>query len=120
MTGYVDLDGRALLEVEIQSTTTSVPRDLAVWIDTGFTGELVLPRMVVDQLALIETGTVSAILADGSQVSLLTHSCVLNWFGQQKRLQVVANDGEYPLLGVGLLSGRELRIDYRSMIITLS
>ena len=80
---------------------------------------LVLPRTLIDNLLLPQSGTVGAILADGSQVAMSTYTCLINWFDQQQELQVVANDGQYPLLGVGLLLNRELRIDYRSNLITL-
>ena len=80
---------------------------------------LVLPRTLIDNLLLPQSGTVGAILADGSQVAMSTYTCLINWFDQQQELQIVANDGQYPLLGVGLLLNRELRIDYRSNLITL-
>ena len=34
-------------------------------------------------------------------------------------LEVIGNDGEVPLLGVGLLSGNELRIDYTNLTLSL-
>lgn len=58
---------------------------------------------------LVET---EAILADGSKVQLDTYLCYLDWFDQQIPVQVIANDGEYPLLGTGLLDRRVLHIDY--------
>ena len=35
-------------------------------------------------------------------------------------LEVIANDGEIPLLGVGLLPGKELRIDYTNLTLSLT
>ena len=32
---------------------------------------------------------------------------------------MIANEGEYPLLGVGLLLGLELRVDYLNLKLTL-
>lgn len=55
-----------------------------------------------------------AILADGSEVALQRYVCLINWFGKERELEVVANNGEYPLLGVGLLVGYDLHISYRS------
>lgn len=45
--------------------------------------------------------------------------CLVDWFGEERDLDVVANEGEYPLLGVGLLLGHDLRISYRSGEITI-
>lgn len=44
MNGLVDLNGRAILTVEVRSVTKASPVEIEVWVDTGFTGDLVLPR----------------------------------------------------------------------------
>jgi clan AA aspartic protease len=120
MNGLVDAAGRALLDVELRSTVNAAPSTLTAWIDTGFTGELVLPRKTIDALALIQSGTVDAVLADGSQLALATYTCQIEWFGRNRRLEVIAGQGEFPLLGVGLLVARELNIDYRRRHLTLT
>lgn len=43
----------------------------------------------------------------------------MDWFDATRQLEVIANDGDYPLLGVGLLLGRDLHISYRSAEITI-
>lgn len=120
MKGTVDHSGRALISVALRKSGTSAPMPITVWIDTGFTGELVLPAAVIESLDLEASGTVDAILADGSQIELSTYSCLIDWFGQTKSLEIIANDGECPLLGVGLLLGLELRIDYRNLRLELT
>jgi predicted aspartyl protease len=69
---------------------------------------------LIDDLTLTQSGTVKAILADGSEVAMKTYSCRIDWFGKERQFEVVANDGEYPLLGVGLLLDRELHVSYRT------
>jgi clan AA aspartic protease len=81
---------------------------------TGFNGDLVLPQQRIDELSLPQSGTVSAILADGAEHVMNAYSCQIVWFGKRRRVEVVANDGKYPLLGVGLLRGHDLHISYRS------
>jgi len=117
--GYVDSNGRALVTVSVRPSDAAAIRELPVWIDTGFNGDLVLPQQQIDDLALLHSGTVKAILADGSEVVLKTYACLIDWFGEQRDLEVVANEGEYPLLGVGLLLGHDLHISYRSGEITI-
>lgn len=119
MIGNVDGQGRALVSISISSSPSSVEHALDVWIDTGFTGDLVMAQRLIDDLELPQSGTVKAVLADGSEVTLLTHTCYMDWFDTTRQLEVIANDGEYPLLGVGLLLGRDLRISYRSGEITI-
>jgi clan AA aspartic protease len=119
MMGKVDNSGRALLSVELRSSVLSTTEELDVWVDTGFTGDLVLPQVLIDELQLPKSGSVDAILADGSQIELNTYTCVIKWFGVERQLEVIANDGDYPLLGVGLLLGKELRVDYRNLKLSL-
>ncbi len=119
MKGVVDRGGRSLLTIAIASSDPSARAEIDVWIDTGFTGDLVMPQTAIDELGLTKSGSIDAVLADGSQTELSTYSCVVEWFGKERNIEVIANDGEYPLLGVGLLLGLELRIDYRNLKLTL-
>jgi clan AA aspartic protease len=119
MNGHVDSHGRALVAVSVRPSHAAAIWEIQAWIDTGFNGDLVLPRRQIHDVALPQSGTVNAILADGSEVTLKTYTCLIDWFGEQRRVEVVANEGEYPLLGVGLLLGHDLRISYRSGDITI-
>ncbi len=119
MKGIVDNGGRALLTLQVWSRVGSENSEVAVWIDTGFTGDLVIPQASIEVLGLQQSGSVDAVLADGSQIELRTYSCVIEWFGNKRNLEVIANDCECPLLGVGLLLGLELRVDYRNLKLTL-
>jgi clan AA aspartic protease len=119
MNGFVDEAGRALVDIELRANQHASPHSIAAWIDTGFTGDLVLPKAIINELALPLTGTVSATLADGSKTVMTTYRCFIQWFDELRRLEVVSNEGQYPLLGVGLLLDHELRIDYRLKRITL-
>ena len=119
MTGHVDAYGRALVSVSVRSPNTTASTAIEAWIDTGFNGDLVLPQSQIEHLSLTPLGTVKAILADGSEVALERYACLIDWFGEDRELEVVANGGEYPLLGVGLLIGRDLRISYRLGKVTI-
>jgi clan AA aspartic protease len=120
MNGSVDSCGRALVSVSIRASAVAAAHEIPVWIDTGFNGDLVLPQQQIERLTLPQSGTVKAILADGSEVTLKRYVCLIDWFGEERDLEVVANEGEYPLLGVGLLLGHDLRISYRSGEITIA
>jgi predicted aspartyl protease len=52
MNGNVDRAGRALIEVQLRPDPNSPPHSIEAWIDTGFTGELVLPQFIIDDLLL--------------------------------------------------------------------
>ena len=119
MTGIVDSAGRALLAIEIRHATAQANQSLNVWIDTGFTGDLVIPKVLIQRLGLAKSGSLDAMLADGSTTVLDTYSCRINWLGQDRPLEVIANDGQFPLLGVGLLLGQELRVNYSTQSLSL-
>jgi clan AA aspartic protease len=117
VTGRIDDDGRALVDIALRSEASSLR--VEAWIDTGFTGELTLPSSLIAALRLRQSAKVTGILADGSAVVLPTYSCILTWFGADRDVEVIANSGQFPLLGVGLLLDHQLTINYpvRSLII---
>jgi clan AA aspartic protease len=120
VTGLVDNSGRALLRIRLQHPVSAAEFELDAWIDTGFTGELVIPLQHVVQFSLPLGSAIRAGLADGSEVELNTYTCRLDWFGEWKQIEIIANAGQFPLLGVGLLLDRALHIDYpdKSLSIT--
>ena len=119
MQGHVDDYGRAIITFPIRPSDIAAARERSAWIDTGFNGELVLPQERIDDLELPPSGTLKAVLADGTEVALQRYTCQIDRFGEQREIEVVANHGEYPLLGVGLLVSRDLQISYRSGKVTI-
>ncbi|MFL5330128.1 MAG: hypothetical protein ACJ8C4_14600 [Gemmataceae bacterium] len=89
MKGTVDGAGRALIGIEIDAPPHT-PTTIQAWIDTGFTGELALPQKIIDDMGLTHSGSVAAVLADGTQIALKTYTCIVMWFGQARQLEVVA------------------------------
>ena len=120
MTGRVDEYGRALLPVSLRHPSTGNEITFEAWVDTGFNGDVILPRGQISALGLPVAFGGKAVLADGSEVDLQTYSGQVNWLGGQRTVEVIANDGQVPLLGVGLLIGLELRVDYRRGTVSLS
>jgi len=117
--GRVDEAGRALLTLTIHTPDQSA-RKLDVWVDTAFDGELVVSRHIIQELGLAQSAAVEATLADGTKVVLETFACVLEWFEARQTVEVVANEGRLPLLGIGLLKDRKLTVDYRLRTLELN
>lgn len=120
MNGHVDENRRALLNVSVQSKLNSDPCEFDAWIDTAFDGHFVFSTSLIEDLELETLVETDAILADGSKVTLQTFVAYIEWFGKQIPVQIVANDGQFPLLGTALLENRELHIDYRNRTVELS
>ena len=83
-------------------------------VDTGFEGDLALPRTLVAKLERIspyETRTFA--LADGSVRELLICYIELEWNDELRSVDVLVTDGR-PLLGMVLMAGSYIGIDARS------
>jgi clan AA aspartic protease len=118
--GNVDRADRALIKLAVRSDLQTVAHSIVAWIDTAFTGELVVPRSTITQLGLRQSSFVSAGLADGKQVILGTFSCVIEWFGERRQVEVIESDGAIALLGTGLLRTNKVEIDYRLGTVVIS
>ncbi len=119
MNGNVDENGRALIPVPIAAANDPVLQSFLVWIDTGCTGESVLPRALIESLRLPSHGAVQVMLADGTKHLSETFVGDIEWFGERRTVEIVANNS-FPLLGVGLLLGRTLTVNYSSLTVSVT
>jgi predicted aspartyl protease len=118
--GFVDDKLRALLRVPVSASRDGSRVDIVVWIDTAFNGGLVIPRKQIAELRLVKESSAEAMLADGHAVELETFACFFDWFSNSYETQIVASNGEYPLLGTMLLDGHRLEIDYGAKTVELT
>lgn len=83
-------------------------------IDTGFEGELALPRTLVAKLERVSGyETRSLALADGSVRELLICYIEIEWDEEPRSVEVLVTEGR-PLLGMVLMDGSYIGIDARS------
>ena len=122
MNGIVDESGRALIELTLSATDNSNSITIPVWINTAFTGELVVASEIITKLQLRQSGAIRAGLADGGEVVLSTYSCTIHWLDTSRNVEVIANEGKFPLLGIALLKDCFLAINYpaRTLVISYS
>lgn len=79
-------------------------------VDTGFSGELTLPRDVIERLNLLKDDDgVEYILADGTVRVLPRYIALVEWHGQLKNVNVV-DTGSEALLGMQLIAGSNLNV----------
>lgn len=88
MRGVVNDSGCALVRLKLQPATVMNSQVIEAWIDTGFTGELAIPRDLIRSWALPAGGLVRAILADGSESVATTYLAHLEWFGESRPVEV--------------------------------
>lgn len=119
MIGHIDLQGRALLAIPVCSSLNGPGTPVEVWVDTGFTGDIVLPTSQIKQLGLRESSVVQTAMADGREASLDSFVAWVDWFGELEKVEVIASSGQNILLGVRLLLGHCLTVDYGTLRMTL-
>ena len=105
--------------MEIRSSPTTSGEPVQAWIDTAFNGELVLPQTLIEELGLTKSAEIAAGLADGIVRPLNVYSAWMLWFGKIREVEVFASVGQTILLGIGLMLGLELKVNYRTLEVVL-
>ena len=78
MKGEVDGSGRAILRISESNGVSNTTQTIEAWVDTGFTGDLVVPRSIIESLGLEPSGAIDGVLADGTQTILETYHCEID------------------------------------------
>ena len=107
--GVVNAAYEAVIPLTVQGPAGQT-QDIEAVIDTGFTGFLTLPTVVVAELGLPFVNTGQATLADGSQVTFDVYDAAVLWDGQRIYVEAAAADAA-PLVGMRLLDRHNLNID---------
>ena len=88
-------------------------------VDTGFSGFLLLPSVLIEQLALLRLGTTSTTLADGTQRPMYVYTVAVSWLDEIRTGPALAGPTGEVLLGTTLLANSRLTVDYPEQIITI-
>lgn len=106
MQGWWDADFSPYLEITLPTGETI---DLVV--DSGFNGEVVLPKSLITALGLQNDGSIFSRLADGSFVETELYIGEILWFGQRREVRIQATDSHEGLLGTELFQGCMVELD---------
>ena len=106
--GTVDASTTPLVQLKIRPPG-GVEIEGDALVDTGFNGELIIARDVVQSLGLIAKSQVRATMPDGRIELLDVYVIELRWTTGWIRVDVPSLETE-SLLGMGLLAGCELKI----------
>lgn len=109
ITGTVNGRREATIPLTLWGPNGATATVVAV-IDTGYSGFLILPTDVVQQLSLVSKSAGRATLADGSVRVHDTYAADLEWDGQMLAIPV-STIGPDVLAGMRLLEGHRLTVD---------
>ena len=95
-------------------------RHIPVLVDTGFSGELCLPLLLIKRLALEQYWREPFMLADGRIVHADVYKGQIEWFGQIRAVEVLALENPTGLIGTQLLRGCQLTVQFRRRKVTIA
>ncbi len=108
MQGYVNENFEAIISVGVKNGGSLKSFDAV--IDTGFTGFLSLPTVIIMELGLQWSYRDRATLGDGSETVFDVYNAEIVWNGQLREIEIDAAETE-ALLGMALLREYRLQVD---------
>ncbi len=85
-------------------------------IDTGFSGDLCLPIETAIQLGLELCGIEFYELADGVIQRANVFKAKVEWFSEEKEIEVILTESSQALVGTGMLVGKKVELDFDKMV----
>lgn len=86
-------------------------KSINIVVDTGFNGELVLPKSLLKESQFELGGTIEVELADGSEVKSEWYEGSILWFDEMQTVRAIATKSDDALLGTQMLTGCRLILD---------
>ena len=106
VSGWVDEQLSPRIKIQLLSGS-----EIEFVIDTGFNGEMVLPKQKLNQPHFKYRGLTIVELADGSKVTSELYEGYIFWFGAEKKVRVHATESEDALIGTRMLVGYIFQLD---------
>ena len=107
--GVVNAAHEAVIALHLQGPEGRT-RDIEAVVDTGYSGFLTLPAVLVAELGLPFAYVGQAFLANDDEVSFDVHDVTVLWDGQPRYIEAGAV-GATPLVGMALLHSHNLNIE---------
>ena len=92
----------------------AVGTELKPVVDTGFNGQLVLPKRHLKKLGFVYRGWRLIELADGSKIPSAFYEGTIYWFGRKQNVWAHPTKSEDALLGTQMLIGCLFDLDIES------
>ena len=106
--GLVNSDREAIIQIVVLNDRKQTASIKGV-VDTGYTGDLMLPLAIVEQLGLAIKGIQRGVLGDGSSRAFEVYSGLVIWDGNIRKVEINAAETGV-LIGMGLLENHKLEV----------
>ena len=107
--GFVTTTRKPLLRVTLLDTGER-RHTIPFVLDTGFTGQLLLPERYIRRLGIRMDRSSTGRLASGEMTEIATGTATVIWRGRRRNVRVLQLDSE-PLLGMEFLWNHRITID---------
>lgn len=104
--GVVNVFREAVIALSVRGLAGQT-REIEAVIDTGYSGMLTLPPLIVSELDLPFRSSGRAILASGAEEAFSTYEATVLWDDAEREVEVDAL-GPTPLAGMALFEGYKL------------
>ena len=109
--GIVSLSLEIAVPIHVGGSTGR-NRIISAVVDTGFEGFLALPSVMAEELSLPYADEERMVMADGRIERIPLHRAAVLWDGVPRSVRVHVVDSETALIGVKLLQGYNLNVDF--------
>ena len=107
--GRVSDNREAIVQLALKGSENRL-RSVRSVVDTGYTGYLMLPQLMITELAWQCIGTQKGVLGDGSVKNFDVYLGTIIWDGGTQEITVNASELE-ALIGMSLLDGYKIEIE---------
>lgn len=89
-------------------------------LDTGFNGNLILPKNFVEKYTDAVPLRVEIELAEGKTAEVGMTTIDVKWLGDEFSINILVSDSDESLIGTEMLIDSVLEIDYKNMIVKIT
>ena len=101
---------RPAIDIEVLGRD-GLARSAEVYVDTGFSGDLTLPKVAIERLSLLSNDAVNMQIGDGAYATFTTYQATILWRDLPREVTVLESE-IWPVIGIGLLWQCNLSIDF--------
>lgn len=113
--GFVNKNSEAVLRIELTDGAS-----INCVLDTGFNGNLILPRSFVEKYSPDIPISVEVELAEGKTAEVGMTTVEIKWLGNEFPVNILVSETDDALIGTEMLVDSILEIDYKNLTVKIT